>query len=475
MVLSGSRAAAQALDELQRPLLNKNQATVVADYGQFTLERGAVALGVGSYTYFEPAYKSLAPGVGFGISKRVQLTVSGAYLPPVERPYALFGDRTSTLDSRLMVRSLRAELLARPTDEVQVSVAYLGGSSRYTGNFPFGSGTSSADRQSTDMLQVRGIWLPQADAVNRPLRADLDGLTGPLLRRHRASLTWDALWRRYGRTANDHGPGSAAQVDYDSRSTDARVRAGAGFGITDRLQVATDGYWQPPFTVIDLTEVSGPDVFEHTADDSVRFSGVFGWRADARWRLAPQLELFGGPKIERQSVRDAAETARGNTFRQTGVDSGITWLARAPQSSVPWQADLSGLYRPLLDRHQLRLDAGVYVRRYDDAGWHAHSTIWRARATVGVFSTFQAGVYAGRFANGGDADERGNSLGADLRFRPTRRLEAYGTFDYYPLTSLERYPAFILNRGSFLRSFQDFTNTAYLDSASVHAGLRLVF
>jgi len=62
-----------------------------------------------------------------GISKRVQVDVGGAYLPPLRRPYSLFGDRSCGLDSRLMVKFLRAELVARPSGEVEVSVAYLSG------------------------------------------------------------------------------------------------------------------------------------------------------------------------------------------------------------------------------------------------------------------------------------------------------------------------------------------------------------
>jgi hypothetical protein len=474
-VLDAPHARAQTLDELQRPLLERNQVTADIDYGQFAVEREVLDVG-GSYSYFEPTQHTLVSGVGLGLSKRAQLGVSGTYLPPVQRPFSLFGDRSSILDSRLMVRSLRAELVTRPTDTVEVGVAFMSGRSRYTADFPSGPGTSSAERQGTEILEMRGIWLPQADLMNRALRADLDGLTGPLLRRRRAILRWNALWRRYRDTANDHTPGSTDAVEYEIHSTDTRVRVGAGVGVTDRFQVATDGYWQPPFTVTDLTEVARRGVSEHADDSSDRFTGVFGWRADTRWRPVPRIELFGGAKIERQSLHDAAAVAPAphHGFRQTGIDSGVIWLSRGPQRSAPWQADVSGLHRPLLESRQLRVDAIVHLRTDDESGWHARATIWRVRAAVGVLSSFQAAVYAGRFVNGGDADAKGNAVGADLRFRPARRLEAFATFDYHPQTWLDRYPAFILDRGSFLRSFRDFTDTSYRDLASVHIGLRLV-
>jgi hypothetical protein len=474
-VLGSHRAPAQTLDELQRPLLNENQVTVDFDYGQFADESRVAGVG-GSYTYFEPAYHSLRSDAGIGLSKNIQLNISGTYLPPTRRPYSIFGDRSSTLDSRLMVRSLRAELVARPSDEVEIGVAYLRGRSRYTASFPYGIGTTSDDRATTGALQIRGFWLPQTDPSSRPMRADLDGLTGPLLRRHRVSVRWDALWRRYGETANEGTPGYPGRVDYDISSTDTRVHLGASLGVTHRSQVSADGYWQPPFTVTDLVAVTRLSGFDTADDNSDRFTDVFGWRADARWRPAQRLELSGSTRIEQQSVRDAIPNAdqRSNVFHQAGVDGGVTWLSRVPRGSAPWQADLAGLNRPLLEAHQFRVDAAVHLRKYDDTGWHAHSAVWRVRAAVGLFSTLQTGLYAGRFAHGGDANGEGHSLGADLQFRPTRRLEAYGTLDYHPLTGIDRYPGFILDRGSALRSFRDFTETGYRDSASVHVGLRLV-
>jgi len=91
------------------------------------------------------------------------------------------------------------------------------------------------------MVQARGIWLPRADGASRPLQADLHGLTRPLRRRRRASITWETLWRQYGETAHEHNPGNVGKVDSEILSTDTRVRVGVGFGATDRLQIATDG------------------------------------------------------------------------------------------------------------------------------------------------------------------------------------------------------------------------------------------
>lgn len=471
VVIFGAPCAhAQTLDELQRPLLEKNHATVDVDYGEFAFERGVSTVGQ-SYTYFEPAYQSIVPRIGFGITKRIQFTVNGAYLPPVYRPYAIGGDRPSVLDSRLMVRSLRADLVMRPTDDAEISVAYLSGRSRYNASFPYGNGTASLEHQATEILQVRAIWLPRADEASRPLRADLDGLTRPLLRRHRSSITWDAVWRRHRGTVNERTPGYLGERDEDVRATDTRVGVGVGLGVTDRLQLTADGYWQPPFTMTDRVTVSRSAMFEN--DYSVRFTDVSGWRAGVRWRPVQHVELFGSVKDERQFVRLAFSELAGSTFRQTGMDAGLTWLSRAPHGAVPWQADVSGLHRPFLEKLQLRMDAVVTLRSYEDDDWHAHSIMWRARVTAGMLSSLQAAFYVGRFVDRGDTVEHGRSLGAELRVRPTRRLEAYGTFDYHPRTWLDRYPAFILNRGSY-RSFRDFADTAYRDSASVHGGLRIV-
>jgi hypothetical protein len=470
-------ATAQTLDELQRPLLAAHAATVQMDYGQFAFESASVGVEFPAFTYFDPPYYSVVPGVSFGISRKVQVNVSGAWLPPILRSETIGANAASILQSHWLVKSVRADMVARPSEQLEIGATYFTGRSRYDGAFRNGNGTTTNERVTTDGLQIRGVWLPRPDRESRRLRADLDGLTGPLLRRHRTIVTWDAAWRRYGSTLTE-GLGADEYTD-DAHSTDTRVRTGAGWGATERLQLNADAYWQPSFSVDNSVFVHDAVVGEvHTRvdDRSRHFSGVFGGRASARWRPAARLEAFGDMTYEHQSVRQGAVTGvdgRDN-FQQAGFTSGVTWLSRSPDASAPWLANLSGLYRPLLEPRQLRLDAVVRARQEQVNGQQTRGTLWRTRATMGVWSALQASVYAGRFDFGDQLLEHGTSFGGELRFRPTGKIEAYGALNYHPMTAFGRYPAFLLSRGSIFRAFLDLTDTAYEDDASIHVGVRLL-
>jgi hypothetical protein len=477
VLLSPRVTLAQTLDELQDPLLTKGQVTIHADDGQFSFERAVAGVGFQPYTYFEPPYHILLPTVSLGVSRKVQFNVSGTYLFPGLRSSATFPGAGSSIDHWL-VKSLQAEVVVRPSDRMEIGVAYLTGRSRYDSAFPSGNGSTVVDTFTTNALQVRGVWLPQPDRESRPLRADLDGLTGPLLRRHRAKLEWNVLWRRYGSTDYESDPLDAGSYISDTvRSSDMRVRVGAGYSAAERLQVTSDVYWQPPFTVADPIFVH--DVFageDRVDDESRRLSDVFGWRLNTRWRPAVRVEAFAETTYEHESVLNgpATRSPGSDDFRQLRVSAGATWLSHSPAAGAPLAADLSGLYRPLLERNQLRLDAVLHFLRDCTNSIPTDEKLWRVGATLGVWSFMQANVYAGRFNLGDGLFEKGTSFGAGMRIRPAKSVEAYATLNYHPLTSIDRYPAFILPRGSFARSYLDFTDTTYDDDASIHIGIRLV-
>lgn len=480
VLLSPRVTLAQTLDELQHPLLAKGQITVQADYGQFSFERAVAGVGFQPYTYFEPPDHIVLPTISLGISRKVQFNVSGTYLFPVLRSYATFPDSGSSIDSHWLVKSLQAEVVVRPSDRMEIGVAYLTGRSRYDSAFPSGNGSTVVDTFTTNALQVRGIWLPQPDRESRPLRADLDGLTGPMLRRHRAKFEWNMLWRRYGSTDYESDPLDAGGYISDTvRSSDMRVRVGAGYSAAGRLQVTSDVYWQPPFTVAEpifVHDVFSGEVHDRVDDESRRLSDVFGWRVNTRWRPAARIEAFAETTYEHQSVLNgpATPSPSSDNFRQLRVSTGATWLSRSPAAGAPLEADLNGLYRPLLERNQLRLDAVLHLLRDHTNNVPADEKLWRVGAALGVWSFMQANVYAGRFDLGDGLLGKGTSFRAGVRIRPVTRVEAYATLNYHPLTSIDRYPAFILPRDSFARSYLDFTDTTYEDDASIHIGVRLV-
>src|SRR5262245_28983287 len=145
MFLLAPGVGAQTLDELQQPLLGQKQIAVSADYSQFAFERHGVELGTGSFSYFEPPNFALVPNVGLGLTKDVQLNVSSTYLFPVLRSDQLFAEPDSTLASHWLSRSFQTEVLARPSDRMELAFSFLTGRSRYDSSFPSGNGTSQFD------------------------------------------------------------------------------------------------------------------------------------------------------------------------------------------------------------------------------------------------------------------------------------------------------------------------------------------
>lgn len=479
-LLASPEATAQTLDELQHPLLAPGQVAVALDHNEFAFERHVIEIGTPPSSYFEPSYHALYPTIALGLAKSVQLTVDGTYLFPTLRSYELFSFPESRLDSHWLVKSLRTQMRVRPSDSVELGATYLVGRTRYDSSFPRGEGTSTNQSSHTDFLEVKGLWLSQPDRESRPRRADLDALGGPLLKRHRAKVDWEGLWRRYGSTQADDGPFVASSLDH-VRSTDVRLRLGVGYGLRSGLELSGDGYWQPAFTVASSV-VESPGSPARTDDRSRRLSAVSGARMSARWRPMARLEAFGETTWERQTVALGPDsTASRRNYHQRRLTTGATWLSRSPNGSANLRADLNGLYHPLLEKHQMRLDAVLHLRRSgaDQVTADVEYTVWRAQAAVGIWSFLQAGVYAGRVHEGpafrAFPFQDATSLGSTVTLRPGRQVEGYASFNYHPMAFIDDYPTFNLSRGSLFQSFDDFTDTQYEDDASLHVGVRFVF
>jgi hypothetical protein len=230
--------------------------------------------------------------------------------------------------------------------------------------------------------------------------------------------------------------------------------------------------------VTDPSSFSVPGASPRVTDDSRRLSGSAGARLQARWRPAERIEVVEELTHEQFSVHGGADTpfpwTENDRLFQTST--GVTWLSRASGVGVPLQADLTGLYRPLLERDQLRLDAWLLYRRDASNDTRADATLWRLQAAVGALSSLEASFSAGRYGvRGGLFDSSRASFGGGLRWRPAKQLEAYGTLTYHPLSSIARYPSFILNRGSLFRTYFDLTDASYDGAASLHVGVRLIF
>jgi hypothetical protein len=134
---------------------------------------------------------------------------------------------------------------------------------------------------------------------------------------------------------------------------------------------------------------------------------------------------------------------------------------------------VSGLYGSLLEKRQVRLGADFRFVRSDaiDSGGFR---FWRVDASMGLLSSLEGSVYFGALDSSAQFFERRSSLGASLRFRPSRWVGAYATLNYHPTAWMTEYPAFVLPQGSFARTYQDLLNTTYDGDASLHVGVRFI-
>lgn len=480
ILLTPPRAvAAQTVDELQAPLLAPGQVAVSANQTSFALERTTIEFDRQTATTFDPAVYTLSPLITLGLSKKMQVTVDGTYLIPTLRSYQVFADPDSQRDESWGVTSLRTHVRVRASSRIAIDATYLWGRGRFKFSSPRGNNARADLTANTHLFGVNGLWLSHSD-VSRPRRADLDGLSGPLLRRRRTKVEWEGLWRRYDSTNVSQEPFRPPALE-EARSTDLRLLVGVGYGLLEQLELSGDGYWQPPFTVVESFRFQA-DGAPGAADSSRRVFDVYGARMAVRWRPTALLQAFGEATVEQQAVAFRPESVSASTdrYRQRRLSTGLSWISRSPRLGTELLADLNGLYRPLLERGQMRLDAVLHLRRsrgVDAEGFE--ETTWRAQGALGVSSILQVGAYAGRFrqdrAFQSIRGSAGTSVGGAVKLRPARHVEGYASFDYRPTAYIDDYPAFNLPRGSRLLSFYDFTNNTFEDDASLHVGVRLVF
>jgi hypothetical protein len=484
VVLAPQVIAAQTLDEVQHPLLAKGKSAVSADYDGYAIEHYGVDLGRGSMTFFQPE-NVLFPQMAFGLGRNLQLQVAGTYQVPTTFSFPMFDTRSHFRDTTT-VRSLSGELLFRPRPNLELGLSGVWGRLNQTLDYSR-SHTANALARShyrTGIVSVQGAWLPTADSVSRPIQSDLDGLNHPLLKKHRWKIDWEVVSRWYGSDFRDSDHSNPDFVADDNRSRDLRLRLGAAGGITGRLQVGVDGYWHPSFRMTQTSQYlfdSQWQPFSGTSDESRRFHHVYGARLNARWRLTQQAETFAEGRWEHQAVSSDRPVPRPWTdnYRTLTTRAGATWLSRGPTKSVPLAADLTGLYHPLVERKQLKLDALVHYKGDRGVVSNSDMWLWQVQATTGIWSWLQATAYGGtlcakNFLSGGKFD-RYVSLGSQLTLRVRAGTEVYASANYHPTTSLDRYPVFILGRGDEFIYYYDCLSGDFAGDANLHLGVRFIF
>jgi len=332
------------------------------------------------------------------------------------------------------------------------------------------------------VVSVAGTWLAAAGSHNRPLRSDLDGLHHPLLGRRHSVIDWELMRRSY-----DYGYRSNGDYEYDIKenvhSTDTRLRLGVRHGLTDRVQISGDGYWHPPFRMTGVSRVASTwwgTTTVHTTDSSTRYQALFGWRLNGTWRVNQQGELFLEGTSEQQGVATDTPSRPGpvETSRTTTIRFGGTWLSRRSMRSVPLTADVAGLYHPLVEPRQIKVDGLVDRLGYRGDRFVPTAWLWRVQATTGIWSSLQATVYGGMMfvdrSGPATIPDRYKSMGAELRLRPLARAEVFSSVHLHPAGVFNTYPVFILGRDDPYHAYHDFLSNDFGGDRAFHIGLRLV-
>jgi hypothetical protein len=139
---------------------------------------------------------------------------------------------------------------------------------------------------------------------------------------------------------------------------------------------------------------------------------------------------------------------------------------------------LTGLYHPLVEQKQVKLDGLVQYRATRGDVFNGELWLWRLQGTTGIFSFLQATAYGGtmfvkNFMSGGAFDKY-TSVGGRLTLR-AKRAEVYAAANLHPAALTATYPAFILGRGDAFTSYHDFLNADPGGDANLHLGLRFLF
>jgi hypothetical protein len=487
VVFAPAPAAAQTLDQLHHPLVSKGQVAVAADYDTYTIEHFAHLAGdpvrLRELSTFEPRYAVL-PTFAAGLAPNVQFTLNGTYQFPTMYSEPTFGiGNWDYSHQETLVRTLSGNLLFRPRPNLELGGAAAFGQSRRTSNYARMRDVDALNIQSSrsTVVSVQGTWLSSARAMTNTVRADLDGLLHPLLQSHRWTIDGEATARWYRNDTTDSDEiGSASDTGHGA-SRDFRLRLGAAHAVTDRLQLAADAYWHPPFDRTQDFQLAGTGIGLESYGWPQRFDKVLGGRLNGRWRPLRFLEAFATGAWEHQTVTYTPPTSGTLNFRSSTLTAGATWLSRPPRRSEKLTADLSGLYHPILEPKQVRIDGFAYAQAYrtDDGLFNLDTRLYRVQATTGISPWLQASGYAGallskNYLSHGKFDRSG-SYGGEVRLRVRTGAELYGTVEKNRAGFVDEYPMFVLASADNLGPSVDFLHPRFEGTFTAHLGVRFVF
>lgn len=497
-------ALAQTLDEVLHPLLKKGQWDLSLDYKNFGYEYFSIDLFHGKMTYFD-SQVILFPRLAFGLAKNLQLTIDGAYQFPITFSAPQFEEWDYWRETNT-IRSLSAQLLFRPAGNMELSLFLLHGRAKEDTHYPYTWGVDAHYTKdfTGDILILGGTWLSAVDGESRPLRADLDGLQGPLLKKGRWRIEPEILVRSHEYEYRHRYDVLPDYIDENVDSIDTSLRLAASHGLTDHMQVKAEGYWQPKFRIRTFSRASiWWDDTEHSreSDTSRYYFDNWGGRGSLLWRPSPQLEVnlaIANNRVktgyeEKKNQAEAAATVKtANLIASdkhiiTQIDLLATRLSKPKRPGVPFIADLPGIYHPLLEKKQLRRDYRISYSSYreidksSDGMWDRDSWLFLIQYAYGISNSFQASAYYGicLFRNWFSDFKyvKEHTSGMELTWRLKKRFEICAGLNYKPMVFPDIYRPFVLgiHEQLFGSDFYNFLSTNFGESLNIELGCKLMF
>jgi len=500
---------AQTLDELNRPLLKKGQWDLVLDYKNFGREYWGISLDHEETSSID-SQVILFPRLAFGLAKNLQLTIDGAWQFPITNAMPQFETWDYWRETNTLCL-LSAQLRFRPARNLELGFFWLTGQAKEDVHYARTVGVDDHIKAvfSGDILILSGTWLSSVDSRSRLLRADLDGLHRPLLKKGHWRIDPEILIRRHEYHYHSRLDVLPDFIDKNSDSTDVRLRLAASHGLTDHLQAKADIYWQPSSRTRESSRslITWWDGTEH-ADETETCRLLFGnWgaRGSLAWRPSRPLELSLAIRRNRLKIGyeetnvpfgpDAVIEGGSNskvidvsTHIITQFEVRATFLSKTKRLGTTLVADLPGIYQPLLEKRQFKLDGKIDFRSYHCPtellqGFYKDSRdtdnwLFRMQGSYGISHSFQFTAYYGislsRNLFTGFKYENEYSLGGELKWRLKRRAEIYAAFNYRPTEYWDVFPDFILDIDDYLNEHHDFMSTYFGETVNIILGMKLI-
>jgi len=398
LVVSLSSVFAATLDELHKPLLDKDQwrADAHTHFAFYDIRaRDDPLTSAADYEAYDYFYYQLIPSLYYGITDKLQLKLTTDFTTPYNYDSKQYlegnGPLTSSKSNTEYDNSFTEAITWRPQESWEVSFSSSQGFSKtrdydydYT-SIEFERTDSKSDAYS---FMTGASWLSAPRAGNKTAanRPDLDGLLTSLLDEGQIKISLPVGYHLYDGKVTVDADQPAPDVEWQTYNTKMHtfyLRPAFYYGIKDNLQADLNFYWYPATVnrnkMVGYTySFDGVDVFEAFSTTKSRQLNHFTPQLTFTHRPDSQLQWYV------QGYYDY-DTARSNYNYQSytngvlGFDSssenklkdsilsgivGFTWITLPEKAGEKLSANLDGLKNPLLEKHQVKLDFSYTATRY---------------------------------------------------------------------------------------------------------------